>query len=313
MTIDIRRENKGSRKVLGRGLASLLPEADENNSNTTSSSILGSKPLSSPNKDYFMCSVDKLVASTHQPRQTFNDTAIQELSDSIKENGVIQPLIVRRRGNSFELIAGERRLRASKLAGLKEVPVILKDMSDKVTLQTALVENIQRADLNSIEEGKAYKQLMEEFSLTQEDVAKKVGKERSSVANYLRLLKLPETVQDHIANKRLSMGHARALCSLDDTSSVLTLSSLIIEKNLSVRETEKLVKKVKKDGELGGKVEKKILGSGIFDTIVDSLRERFKTKVNIKGKYDKGKFVIEYYNKDDFDRILSMLYERGEI
>ena len=190
---------------------------------------------------------------------------------------------------------------------MTKVPVVLKDMSDRVTLQTALVENIQRSDLNSIEEAKAYKQLIEEYGITQEELSKKVGKERSSVTNCLRLLKLPDYIQGYIIKGDLSAGHAKVLCSLESEEKIKKVTAEILKKGLSVRETETLVnrlvneKKVNKNNKEGD--------SNLFGSIEDSLREKFKTKVCVKGKYEKGSFVIEYFNKDDFERILNILFE----
>jgi ParB family chromosome partitioning protein len=283
MTQNLKQENNTSkptaRKALGRGLAALLPEADYAEQASGYSTEISRTDTTSLATPFFLCPIDKLVPCSRQPRQVFRDEEIKGLSESIKENGIIQPLIVR---NSYEIVAGERRWRAAKLAGLKSVPVIFRDMSDKTTLQTALVENIQRADLNSIEEAKAYKQLIEEFSMTHDDISKTVGKERSSITNYLRLLKLPEEL--------------------------MKITNEVARKGLSVRETENLVNRVKKARKSNNI---KLVGSRetMFDAIEDNLREKFKTKVRIDGKYEKGKFVIEYFNKDDFERILSILFE----
>lgn len=304
MTTDLRNENRpGTRRALGRGLAALLPEA---NDEAPIQDVSYSKPLY--DRAYFMCPIDKLVPSTQQPRQKFNEQAINELSESIKENGVIQPLIVRKRGDNYEIVAGERRWRASRLAGLVEVPVVFKDMSDKVTLQTALVENIQRSDLNAMEEARAYKQLVDEYQMTQDDISKKVGKDRSTVTNCLRLLKLPEFVQTEIENGKISIGHAKALCSLDNDGEIRKVTETIINKDLSVRETEQLINKVRSLGNKSSKAPHK-KGVELFSSIEDNLREKFKTKVCIKGQYEKGSFVIEYFNKDDFERILGILFE----
>ncbi len=306
MIRDLKNETRQStRRALGRGLAALLPEIDLEN--TPVENVLYSKPLY--NSSYFMCQIDKLVPSIQQPRQQFNEQDINDLSESIKENGVIQPLIVRKRGDNYEIIAGERRWRASKLAGLKEVPVIFKEMSDKVTLQTALVENIQRADLNAMEEARAYKQLVDEYNMTQDDISKKVGKDRSTITNCLRLLKLPEFVQREIENNKVSFGHAKVICALNNDGEIRKVTEQILNKDLSVRETELLVNKIKTPkniktlNQLSGKN-----GEGLFTAIEDNLREKFKTKVCVKGRYEKGSFVIEYFNKDDFEGILGILF-----
>lgn len=307
MTVDLTKETKlHTRKALGRGLAALLPEVDFEN--TVVQDVTYSKPLY--DSSYFMCSIDKLVPSIQQPRQKFNEQEIIELSESIKENGIIQPLIVRKRGDNYEIIAGERRWRASKLVGLKEVPVVFKEMSDKATLQTAIVENIQRADLNAIEEARGYKQLLDEYNMTQEDISKKVGKDRSTITNCIRLLKLPEFVQSEIENGNISVGHAKVLCSLDNDGEIRKATEQIINKELSVRDTELLVNRIKApkskktQQDLSAKK-----GETMFSSIEDNLREKFKTKAYIKGRYEKGAFVIEYFNKEDFERILGILFE----
>jgi ParB family chromosome partitioning protein len=312
MTQNLKQENNTSkptaRKALGRGLAALLPEADYAEQASGYSTEISRTDTTSLATPFFLCPIDKLVPCSRQPRQVFRDEEIKGLSESIKENGIIQPLIVRKRGNSYEIVAGERRWRAAKLAGLKSVPVIFRDMSDKTTLQTALVENIQRADLNSIEEAKAYKQLIEEFSMTHDDISKTVGKERSSITNYLRLLKLPDFVQSEIILGNVTMGHAKVLCSIESEKELMKITNEVARKGLSVRETENLVNRVKKARKSNNI---KLVGSRetMFDAIEDNLREKFKTKVRIDGKYEKGKFVIEYFNKDDFERILSILFE----
>jgi len=306
MTVDLKQDIRAPRKALGRGLASLIPDAVDQimypsaNVNTNFSGTKES-PL-------FMCPVDKLVPSTQQPRQEFNNERIKELSQSIKENGIIEPIVVRRRGDIYEIVAGERRWRAAKLAGLTEVNVIVKDMSDKVALQTTIVENIQRADLNSMEEAKAYKQLIDGYSMTQEDVSEKVGKDRASVANYLRLLKLPLFVQEEIQKDNISMGHAKALCSLESEEALRKATAEILKKRLSVRKTERLVERMREEA-LGTDKKHATKKEHLFDSIEDNLRERFKTKIHVKGKYEKGSFIIEYYSKDDFERILGILFE----
>ena len=311
MTVDSRQETKPGRRALGRGLAALLPEADYTDINdiardhTTNESKTNFE--TSKDNAFFTCDINDLIPSIQQPRQKFDDTQIKELSESIKENGVIQPLIVRKRGNSYEIIAGERRWRASKLAGLKTVPVVLKEMSDKVTLQTALVENIQRSDLNSIEEAKAYRQLVEEYDMTQEELSKKVGKDRSSVANCLRLLKLPDYTQDYIVKGDLSTGHAKVLCGLESEETIKKVTAEVLKKGLSVRETEVLVNRILNDKK--SNKNNKEASVNLFDSIEDNLRVKFKTKVQVKGKYEKGSFVINYFSKDDFERILNILFE----
>lgn len=307
MTIDSKQETRSGRRALGRGLAALIPEADYQDNNVQTKTGMEHKPANTGDRSFFMCNINELVPSTQQPRQQFDDAQINELSESIRENGVIQPLIVRKRGNSYEIVAGERRWRASKLAGVKEVPVVMKEMSDRITLQTALVENIQRSDLNSVEEAKAYKQLIEEYGMTQEELSKKVGKERSSVSNCLRLLKLPNYTQDYIIKGELSTGHAKVLCGLESEEKIKKATAEILKKGLSVRETERLVDRLINDKKPNKNNKEEALH--LFDSIEDSLREKFKTKIQVKGKYEKGSFVINYFSKDDFERILNILFE----
>ncbi|MFH1222941.1 MAG: ParB/RepB/Spo0J family partition protein [Pseudomonadota bacterium] len=303
MTTDLKPEIKTSRKALGRGLAALIPDAEDDV--IYPSANINTVRTEEKNKAFFYCPVEKLVPSSQQPRKKINDEALNELANSIKENGVIQAVIVRRRGDLYEIVAGERRWRAAKLAGLTSIPVVVKEMSDKITLQTAIVENIQRSDLNSIEEARAYKQLIDEYSMTQDDVSKKVGKDRTSISNYLRLLKLPIFVQDEVQGGRLSMGHAKALCGLEAEEALKSATAEVIKKDLSVRKTERLVERLK--GAATKTDDKPKKDGHLFDSIEDNLREKFKTKVYVKGKYEKGAFVVEYFNKDDFERILEIL------
>lgn len=306
MTTDLKQEIKPSRKALGRGLASLISDAEDNRMYPSANiNVVKTENKETP---FLLCPIDKIVPSTQQPRQQFNNDGINELAQSIKENGLIQPIIVRKRGSIYEIVAGERRWRAAKLAGLTQISTIVKDMSDKLTLQTAIVENIQRADLNSIEEARGYKQLIDGYSMTQEEVSAKVGKDRASISNYLRLLKLPTYIQDEIQTGTISMGHAKALCSISSEEDLKRATSEIIKKGLSVREAEKLVEHLKTEGARAGEARTK-QKENLFDSIEDNLRGRFKTKVHVKGKYERGSFVIEYFSKDDFERILGILFE----
>src|SRR6059036_2038740 len=218
------------RPALGKGLSALIPDAPE--------------PIHAPAVD---ADIDRLTPNEFQPRVQVDDARLQELARSIKTNGVIQPIVVRRTGNRFEIIAGERRWRAAKLAGLLRVPVVVRDVApgqEKSLLEMALIENIQREDLNPIDEALAYRRLADEFQLRQEDIASAVGKDRASVANYVRLLKLPDEVRTELASGRLSMGHARALLSLTDEADQRRTARDVIGRSLSVRETESLVKKI---------------------------------------------------------------------
>ena len=216
------------RPALGKGIGALLSSAAQEGG-----------------KKYFSCPIEELKPHSKQPRKTFDDGKMAELVASIKEKGVIQPLVVRQLPDHYQIIAGERRWRAAQKAGLDRLPVVIQDVSEDWALEIALIENIQREDLNVIEEADAYRHLMDNFDLSQEEVAKRVGKDRSTVANAVRLLRLPEKVKDDVLANRLSMGHARALLSLEDENDITEASDEILRKKMSVRETEKLVKKIK--------------------------------------------------------------------
>ncbi len=276
------------RKVLGRGLGALLPSLD--NGNTVSGS-----------RTYFLCPIEKIQPNQYQPRKTFDDSKLEELVLSIKESGVIQPLIVRKnQKDGYELIAGERRWRASQKAGLKEVPVVIKDASDQESLEIAIVENIQRADLNPIEEAEGYKRLIEEFSYTQEILASRVGKDRATISNHLRVLKLPLEVKREIAAGNITLGHAKALLSLEKKGDLLDVQKDIIKKGLSVRETEALVKRIKR-GDLPRKTEIR-KGPDIL-RFEEKLMSLLGTKVRIIQKGKRGKIEIDYYSPDELERL----------
>lgn len=270
------------RKALGKGLGALIQNIEKTGDN------------------YIICPIDEITPSKVQPRKDFNEEQLRELADSIREKGIIEPLIVRRSENGYELIAGERRWRAARLAGLKEVPVVVRDATEEESLELAIIENIQRADLNPIEEALAYKSLMERFSLSQDDTAKKVGKERVTVANYLRLLKLAPEVKDELQKGEISMGHAKVLLSLDSHANQRELCRKIIQKGLSVRETEEAVKK-------GGSKDKIHHKKAVHHKPVeDELRAIFGTKVLVKENKGKGRFEIEFYSYEELERILEM-------
>lgn len=270
------------RKALGKGLGALIQNIEKTGDN------------------YIVCPIDEITPSKVQPRKDFNEEQLRELADSIREKGIIEPLIVRRSQNGYELIAGERRWRAARLAGLKEVPVIVRDATEEESLELALIENIQRANLNPIEEALAYKSLMERFSLSQDDTAKKVGKERATVANYLRLLKLTPEVKDALQKGEISMGHAKILLSLDSHANQRELCRKIIQNGLSVRETEEAVKQ-------GGSKDKIHHKKAVHHkSVEDELRAIFSTKVLVKENKGKGRFEIEFYSYEELERILEM-------
>ncbi|GAB6193647.1 ParB/RepB/Spo0J family partition protein [Desulfocastanea catecholica] len=262
---------------------------------------------------FFECNINRIIANKYQPRTNFNADDLQELSDSIRERGVIQPLIVTSGpDDNYELIAGERRLRASKLAGLTQVPVILLDVENEDSLlELALIENVQRTDLNPIEEAEAYKKLIEKFGYTQEETAKRVGKQRSTVTNMLRLLKLPDMVRGDITNGLLSEGHGRALVKLvDDPLKLQEIRNLIIKNGLSVRQTEKIVKKTsftKSPTKRTGKPAPEAIPPSYKNSLLTQLTNRLNSKVYITENGGRGKIEIEYYSLDDLDRVTELL------
>jgi ParB family chromosome partitioning protein len=257
-------------------------------------------------------SLDEIQVNAYQPRREFDDQALAELSQSIRSNGIIQPLIVRRgAAGGYHLIAGERRLRAAKLAGLKQVPIVIRRSTDREALELALIENIQRQDLNCIDEALAYFQLMQDFSLTQEEVAERVGKERVTVANHLRLLRLPEAIIDDLKRGILTFGHGRALLSLEDPDLRLKARALVIEGGLSVRRTEELVEKLKSEAvaeapapvppATATPVEQRL------HSVSQELTRRWSTRVEIKGSERRGKIVLYYASRQDLDRLLEAM------
>jgi len=285
------------KNVLGRGVGALLPE----------------EGLEEVDR-FFMCDIDKISANPQQPRSHFDAEKLQQLADSIREKGVIQPLLVSRSNdNRYILIAGERRLRAAKLAGRDEVPVVVMDRSgDQESLELALIENIQRHDLNPIEEAMAYSRLMEEFHLTQEEVAKKVGRQRSTVTNVLRLLQLPESLRHDVVQGTISEGHARVLLRVKDQPEVLReVRDRIVNQGLSVRAAERLCAKptspsVPKAGE-GAALPVEELPQSYCAALVTQLTNQLHTKVRIVQQGRRGKLEIEYYSSDDLDRLVSLL------
>jgi len=257
-------------------------------------------------KEYFTCDIGLIQPNRYQPRLRFSDNELEEMARSIHQQGIIQPLLVRKDSNGYELIAGERRLRAAKKAGLKQVPVLVKTITDIDMLEMSIVENVQRSDLNPIEEAEAYHRLITEFGLTQDQAAERVGKSRSAVANFLRLRQLPEQIKTSIMDGALSMGHARALLGTATSAQLNAVFKTVISKGLSVRETERLIKRLKAEKE---RPKKPISSSEqrYFSDLADDLSGRFGTKVQIKKRGQKGKVEIEFYSNDDLDRLLSLL------
>lgn len=260
-----------------------------------------------------MMKVSEIEPCRNQPRKFFNEDSLEELADSIRQHGVIQPLIVQKRNDYYEIIAGERRWRAAKMAGVSEVPVILKEYSDSEKLEISLIENIQREALNPIEEAKAYKRLMEEFELKQDEIAEKVSKNRTTITNTLRLLKLNDRVQQMVLDEMITSGHARALLSLDDPQLQEIIANQIFDEKLSVRETEKLIKKELKKLEESQKEENEPTKKQPEDRFIyDEIEERIKTILGTKVKVShntnhKGKIQIEYYSETELERILDLI------
>lgn len=252
--------------------------------------------------------INDIEPNINQPRKSFDDEKLQQLSESIKQHGIVQPIIVKKDNDIYRIVAGERRWRAARLAGLTSVPVVIKDISNKEVMEIALIENLQREDLNPIEEAEAYERLMKEYNLTQEDISSTVGKSRSAIANSLRLLNLNEKIRDSLTLGQISSGHARALLSLQDEEQQLKALDEVIKKELNVRDTEKLVKQYlsKKDKR------RSIKENEEFKEIEDRFKNVFGTKVKLVAGKNKGKIMIEYYSNDELDRIIDLVNSIGQ-
>ena len=283
------------RIALGKGLGALLPELGQ------------AEP-----KTLLYCGIEEIVPNRSQPRKHFDESRLQELAESIKEKGILEPLIVRRAEQGYELIVGERRWRAAQKAGLKEVPVLVKETERREALEISLIENLQREDLNPIEEAEAFKGLIEEFNISQEDLSKRIGKDRTTVTNTLRLLKLPLEVRDHLLQNRITSGHARAILSLENKEKQKELCALIIKRGLSVREAEAIAKRwsekpkksiapAKKRGDLESQLR----------SLRDSMMKHLGTKVHILQKGKRGKIEIEYYYPEDLERIVETILKNA--
>ena len=300
------------KKGLGKGLDSLIPD-NKSMKSVTSEKTVESKEDAAAKSGVQVMKINEVEPNRDQPRKNFDEDALLELSDSIKQFGVLQPLLVRKRKDYYEIIAGERRWRAAKLAGVKEVPVIEKEYTDQEILEIGLIENIQRENLNPIEEAIAYKRLLEEFNLKQDEVAERVSKSRTAVTNSMRLLKLSDKVQQMIIDDMISTGHARALLAIDDPELQYTLANKIFDEKLSVRETEKLVKEIKNPKK--PKEKKPVANSFIYQDLEEKMKSVFGTKVSIasKGK-GKCKIEIEYYSDDELENLFDMMMsiKRGE-
>ncbi|MGI8468769.1 MAG: ParB/RepB/Spo0J family partition protein [Pyrinomonadaceae bacterium] len=282
-----------NRKALGRGLSALLGEEKITDS-------------------FLEIDLDLIDANSEQPRTRFTEENLEELAQSIKANGVVQPIVVRKKGSRYEIVAGERRWRASQRAGVEKIPAVVRNVSDDKLLELALIENIQRQELNPIEEARAYKKLIETIGLTQEMVAERVGKNRTFITNYLRVLKLPDDIQDLITTDKLSVGHAKALLTIEDTDIQRRLAKNIIEMMLSVRETEKAAKRLSKGNKIEKKEKVRPKINANFKAAETKLRRYFGTQVKIipDGKGTGGKIEVEYYGESDLDRIFQLVLSR---
>ena len=297
------------RKGLGKGLDSLIPE--NKSAKVSSSESKKTEETAELKSGEQMMKINMVEPNRDQPRRNFEEDALLELADSIKQYGVLQPLIVRKRNDYYEIIAGERRWRAAKMAGVKEVPVIIKEYNEQEILEIALIENIQREDLNPIEEAMAFKKLLEEFNLKQDEVAERVSKSRTADTNSMRLLKLDQRVQQMIIDDMISTGHARALLAIDDPEQQYVLANKIFDEKLSVRETEKTIKEIKNPKK---QKEKKIIENAfIYEDIEDKMKQVLGTKVHVasKGK-GKGKIEIEYYSDKELERMFDMIMSIGK-
>lgn len=285
---------------LGMGLSSLIPNKINKINN---SSLQKKKSLNSV--EVVKISVENIAPNPNQPRYYFDGDNLKELSESIKEHGVIQPILVTKiNGNEFELIAGERRLQASKLAGKKSIPAIIRTATNQEKLEIALIENIQRHNLNSIEEAKAYKKLQVDFKLTQEEVAKKTGKNRSTIANIIRLLDLPVDIQRGVIERKITEGHARAILGIDSAEKQRTLYELILKNNLTVRDTEEKVKEVTIHTH-----KRKIIKQTepYLQDLENNIQQKLGTKVKIKKKGSSGKIVIDFFSEEEFGKIIKIM------
>lgn len=285
---------------LGKGLDSLIPV----HNNTEKEMAVVEKVVEK--KTDTVLRITEIEPNKGQPRKNFNEDALEELADSIKQFGLIQPLVVQKRDGYYEIIAGERRWRAAKKAGLKEVPVIIRDYTDEEMMEIALIENLQREDSNPIEEAQAYKKLINDYKLKQDEIAEKVSKSRVAITNSMRLLKLSEKVQDMIVDEMISSGHGRALLALNDKKMQEELANRIFDEKLSVRETEQIVKALNNPKEKKNKEE--YSDNFVYEKIENEFKEIIGTNVSIKRKsQDKGKIEIDYYSTEDLERIIDLM------
>ena len=295
------------RNGLGKGLDSLIPKKNEKKPKTSAKIDDREKKEEEVLKSgEIMVKINQVEPNRDQPRKDFDEDALVELADSIKQFGILQPLIVQKKKDYYEIIAGERRWRAAKIAGVKEVPVIVKEFTDQEIVEISLIENIQRENLNPIEEAMAYKRLLEEFNLKQDEVAERVSKSRTAVTNSMRLLKLSPRVQQMIVDDMISTGHARALLAIDDEEQQYILANKIFDEKLSVRETEKLVKALKNPKK---EIKKpKSEHTFVYDNIEEQMKNIIGTKVSVNPKANgKGRIEIEYYSEEELERIYDLI------
>ena len=310
----------GKKSGLGRGLDALFPEKTVQSKPKTVKTVKEEKKVAVDTKKSSqqetsngerMMKISMIEPNREQPRKKFDEDALQELSESIKQYGILQPLLVSDKKDYYEIVAGERRWRAAKMAGLKEVPVVVKEFSTQEIVEISLIENIQREDLNPVEEAMAYKRLIDEFHLKQDEIAERVSKSRTAVTNSMRLLKLDSRVQQMMVDEMISAGHARAILAISDPEQQYNAAMKVFDEKLSVRETEKLVKSI-----LTPTKKKPVVSNPTEDAIYESLEEKMKgitgTRVFIhRKKNNKGKIEIEYYSRDDLDRIIELFESIG--
>lgn len=294
-------KKSGLGKGLGRGLDALIPEE------TAEKKTAAPAKAGEENEQGTMVKITKVEPNKEQPRKNFDEDALEELAESIKQYGLIQPIVVQDRSDHYEIIAGERRWRAARIAGLKEVPVIIKHYSEQEIVEISLIENIQRENLNPIEEAQAYKRLLTEFNLKQDEVAERVSKSRTAVTNSMRLLKLCDEVQQMVIEDMLSTGHARALLAIENPEEQYTIAQKVFDEKLSVRDVEKLVKNLHKPEKAKKKIDDEALKI-IYQEIEEKLKQALSTKVSITGKEKgAGKMEIEFYSHEDLDRLVDLL------
>lgn len=294
------------KRGLGKGLDSLIPTNVMMESEVKHATVSTASSAEEGKDGTLMVKLSKVEPNREQPRKNFDEDSLQELAESLKQFGMLQPILVQNRGDYYEIIAGERRWRAAKIAGLKEVPVIVRELTDQEIVEISLIENIQREDLNPIEEAQAYKRLLTEFHLKQDEVAERVSKSRTSVTNSMRLLKLCDEVQKMVVDDMISTGHARALISIEDPEEQYLIAQKIFDEKLSVREVEKLVKDLHKPPK-PPKEENRTL-QAIYQEISERLKQSLSTKVSVSAKQNgAGKIEIEFYNHEDLERLLERI------